>query len=134
MSVPRVRFGPRESRGWLLGMTTAQLALGVVALFTLTRILDTGLPGWVRLGWVGVAATCLTVAFVTFKGRTIVEYLPVVANFWLQRATGHDVYRGGPFRLGATQPTATVRAPRRPRPPPAPRLHPRLRRWIRDGP
>ncbi len=40
MSVPRVRFGPRESRGWLLGMTTAQLALGVVALFTLTRILD----------------------------------------------------------------------------------------------
>lgn len=111
MSVPRVRFGPRESRGWLLGMTTAQLALGVAALFTLTRILDTGLPGWVRLGWVGVAAACLTVAFVTFKGRTIVEYLPVVANFWLQRTTGHDVYRGGPFRLGATQPDATFVLP-----------------------
>ena len=72
----------------------------------LTRILDTGLPGWVRLGWVGVAAACLTVAFLPFKGRTIVEYLPVVANFWLQRVTGHDVYRGGPFRLGATQPAA----------------------------
>ena len=113
MSVPRVRFGPRESRGWLLGMTTAQLALGRGRRCSpCTRILDTGLPGWVRLGWVGVAATCLTVAFLTFKGRTIVEYLPVVANFWLQRVTGHDVYRGGPFRLGATQPTATVRAPR----------------------
>ena len=45
MSVPRVRFGPRESRGWLLGMTTAQLALGVVAVFTITRILDTSPAG-----------------------------------------------------------------------------------------
>jgi len=74
----------------------------VVAVFTITRILDTSLSGWVRLGWVGVAAACLAVAFLTVKGRTIVDYLPVVGNFWLQRVTGHDVYRGGPFRLGDT--------------------------------
>src|SRR5690242_16242857 len=80
VNVPRVRFGPRESRGWLLGMTTAQLGLSVVAVFTITRILDTSLPGWVRLAWVGVAAGCLTVAFLTIRGRTIVDYLPVVAN------------------------------------------------------
>ncbi|GAA3612644.1 SCO6880 family protein [Microlunatus ginsengisoli] len=106
VSVPRVRFGPRESRGWLLGMTTAQLVLVVVAVFTSPRILDTSLPGWVRLAWVAVAAGCLTVAFLTIKGRTIVDYLPVVANFWLQRATGQDVYRGGPFRLGDIQAAA----------------------------
>src|SRR3954454_5012810 len=106
MSVPRVRFGPRESRGWLLGMTTAQLVLGVVAVFTITKILDTSLPGWLRLAWVGVAAGCLTVAFLTVKGRTVVDSMPVVGNFWLQRLTGHDVYRGGTFRLGDTQPAA----------------------------
>src|SRR4051794_2309189 len=106
MSVPRVRFGPRESRGWLLGMTTAQLVLGVVAVFTITKILDSSLPGWLRLAWVGVAAACLTAAFLTIKGRTIVDCLPVVGNFWLQRFTGHDVYRGGPFRLGDTRTAA----------------------------
>src|SRR4051795_12033531 len=106
MSVPRVRFGPRESRGWLLGMTTAQLVLGVVAVFTITKISDSSLPGWLRLALVGVAAGCLTVAFLTVKGRTVVDYLPVVGNFWLQRLTGHDVYRGGPFRLGDTQAAA----------------------------
>src|SRR4051794_40180680 len=111
MSVPRVRFGPRESRGWLLGMTTAQLVLGVVAVFTITKILDSSLPGWLRLGWVGVAAGCLAVAFLTVKGRTIVDYLPVVGNFWLQRVTGHDVYRGGPFRLGDTQTVAGLVLP-----------------------
>ena len=31
MTNPQVRFGPRESRGWLLGMTTPQLLLGVAA-------------------------------------------------------------------------------------------------------
>ena len=95
----QVRFGPRESRGWLLGMTTAQLALGVAAAFTLPRIFDADAPAWTRVGWLTVAISCLTVAFLTLRGRTIVEYAPVVANYWTQKITGHDVYRGGPFRL-----------------------------------
>ena len=103
MTSPQVRFGPRESHGWLLGMTTPQLLLGITAAFTLTKILDTELPGLARLGWVLIAVTCLTVAFLPLRGRTIVEYVPVVANFWAQRLTRHDVYRGGVFRLPPDQ-------------------------------
>ena len=122
MSSQPVRFGPRESRGWVLGMTTPQLLLGVVAAFTTTKIFDGDTPGWSRAGWVVLAAGCLTVAFLPLRGRTIVEYLPVVANFWLQRITGHDVYRGGVFRMRRHRAVAAVRAARRPRPPAAGRL------------
>jgi hypothetical protein len=87
MSNPQVRFGPRELRGWLLGMTTPQLMLGVVAVFTTTKIFDSGTSGPARAAWVAVAATCLTVAFLPLRGRTIVEYVPVVTNYWVQRAT-----------------------------------------------
>lgn len=97
-----MRFGPRESRGWVLGMTTPQLLLGVVAAFTTTQILDSGISAWARVGWVALAAGCLTVAFLPLRGRTIVEYLPVVANYWLQRLTHQDVYRGGAFRMRRT--------------------------------
>lgn len=99
MSSHPVRFGPRESRGWLLGMTTSQLLLVIAFAFTLTRIFDSDTSAPARLGWVVVAATCLTVAFLPLRGRTIVEYVPVVLNYFAQRMTGHDVYRGGPFRL-----------------------------------
>ena len=102
MSNAQVRFGPRESRGWLLGMTTPQLMLGVVAVFTTTKIFDADTTGIARTGWVGIAAACLTVAFLPLRGRTIVEYVPVVANFWVQRIMGHDVYRGGIFRMQRT--------------------------------
>src|SRR4051794_16995842 len=102
MSSQLVRFGPREARGWLLGMTTAQLLLSVAAAFTTTKILDTDTTAWFRVGWVLIAGTCLTVAFLPLRGRTIVEYVPVVANFWSQRITGHDVYRGGIFRMQRT--------------------------------
>src|SRR5215210_5383093 len=103
MSSAHVRFGPRESRGWLLGMTLPQLVLGVVAVFTTTQIFDADTSGPVRITWVAVAAASLTVAFLPLRGRTIVEYVPVVTNFWAQRLTGHDVYRGGPFRMGLRQ-------------------------------
>ena len=105
MSSDAVRFGPRESHGWLLGMTTPQLLLGVAAAFTLPKIFNAGTTGVERLGWVLVATTCLTVAFLPLRGRTIVEYVPVMANFWFQQLTGHDVYRGGVFRMQVTDPT-----------------------------
>ena len=108
----QVRFGPRESRGWLLGMTTAQLLLCIAAAFTLPQILDSDHAGWMRVGWVLLAAGCVTVAFLPVRGRTIVEYLPVVANYWAQRVSGHDVYRGGVFRLQPTDPGPQVRAAR----------------------
>lgn len=102
MSSQQVRFGPRESRGWLLGMTTSQLLLGVIAAFTTTKILDADTTGLYRGMWILLAASCLTVAFLPLRGRMIIDYLPVVANFWLQRITGHDIYRGGVFRMQAT--------------------------------
>jgi hypothetical protein len=103
MTGQQVRFGPRESRGWLLGMTNPQLLLGVVAVFTTTKIFDEGTTGPSRAGWVGLAAACLTAAFLPLRGRTVVEYIPVAANFWTQRLIGHDVYRGGIFRIGSSQ-------------------------------
>lgn len=106
MTGRQVRFGPRESRGWLLGMTTPQLVLGIVAVFTTTKIFDAETAGLPRAGWVGLAAVCLTVAFLPLRGRTIVDYLPVAANFWLQRLTGHDIYRGGVFRMRTGQDVA----------------------------
>lgn len=99
MSNPQVRFGPRESRGWLLGMTTPQLLLGIVAVFTTTKIFNADTSSPARAAWVTLAASCLTVAFLPLRGRTIVEYMPVVGNYWIQRATGHDIYRGGVFRM-----------------------------------
>lgn len=102
MSSQQVRFGPRESRGWLLGMTTSQLLLGIAAVWTATRIFNTSTSGPMRAVWVAVAAACLTIAFLPLRGRTVVEYVPVVINFWTQRLTGHDVYRGGVFRMGDT--------------------------------
>ena len=69
---------------------------------TLPQILDADQPGWARLGWVLLAGICVLVAFLPLRGRTIIEYLPVVANYWTQRLTGHDVYRGGPIRLHPT--------------------------------
>lgn len=95
----QVRFGPRESRGWLLGMTTPQLLLGVAAVWTTTRIFDAETTAANRGLWIAVAALCLTTAFLPLRGRTIVEYVPVVTNFWTQRLSGHDVYRGGVFRM-----------------------------------
>lgn len=75
-------------------------AVGVVAVFTTTKIFDNfdaDTIGPARAGWVALAAACLTVAFLPLRGRTIIEYVPVVVNFWAQRLTGHDVYRGGIF-------------------------------------
>lgn len=105
MSNAHVRFGPREARGWLLGMTTSQLLLCVVAGYTATKIFDAEISATVRLAWIALATICLTVAFVPVRGRNVIEYVPVVANYWAQRLTGHDVYRGGPFRL-ADEPDA----------------------------
>ena len=102
MSSQQVRFGPRESRGWLLGMTTSQLLLGIVAVWTSTRIFNADTSGLARLAWVAVAAASLTVAFLPIRGRTIIEYVPVITNFWAQRLTRHDVYRGGVFRMRDT--------------------------------
>lgn len=108
MSERRVRFGPRESRGWLLGMTTSQLLLSVVTGYTATKIFDADVGTIPRLAWVAVAAACLTVAFVPLRGRNLVEYVPMVINYWMQRWTGHDVYRGGPFRLDSAGSSAFV--------------------------
>ena len=93
-----IRFGPRESRGWLLGMTSSQLVMVVAAAWALTRVINAD-SGPTRMGWVGVIAVLLVVAFVPLRGRTTIEYVPVVANFLVQRATGHDIYRGGLFRM-----------------------------------
>lgn len=107
----QVRFGPRESRGWLLGMSTAQLALVVLAVFTTTKIFDPDTPAPGRVGWVLLAAGCLTVAFLPIRGRTVVEYLPVVINYTVQRLTGHDVYRGGVFRMPHESGTESLQLP-----------------------
>lgn len=99
-----VRFGPRESRGWILGFRIPQLLLCVVALLVLSRMLQEGATVASRLGDALIVAAILVVAFLPIKGRRLFELVPVVANFGIQRFTGHDVFRGGVFRLRADKP------------------------------
>ena len=72
-------------------------------MFTTTKILDADTSAAARVGWVAGRGAALVVAFLPLRGRTVVEYVPVVANFWAQKITGHDVYRGGVFRMGRHQ-------------------------------
>lgn len=102
--VRMVRFGPRESRGWILGLRIPQLVLAAAALFVASRMLQEGVSALSRLGDVAVVALLLVTAFLPIKGRRVFELVPVAANFLLQRATGQDIYRGGVFRLRADEP------------------------------
>jgi hypothetical protein len=87
-----VRFGRRQSRGLLLGLSTIR----VIAAATAVTVLVTGL---VAAGGIGLVASgllwapILAVTFVRWAGRPAVEWAPVVAHWSTRAATGQTVYR-----------------------------------------
>lgn len=126
--LPVVRMGPRESRGWLLGLRLPQVVLVVAAAAALIGLINGvgplfavagGMEGVSRsvmqflaaMGWVAVIAAALSIAFLSWRGRYLDEFVPVVAGFALQRVTGHHTYRGGIFRMAKTDPTPTLTLP-----------------------
>jgi hypothetical protein len=108
MTIPMVRMGPRESRGWLLGLRVPQLLLILTALGSLALSVQSGNGPQIMLG-LGSAAVLGAVALVPIRGRQLDEYVPVVGNLLVQRWNGEHVYRGGVFR--ADQPGPRLRLP-----------------------
>jgi hypothetical protein len=96
MSVPMVRMGPRETRGWILGLRIPQVILVLMGLGSLAAGLAAG-GQWSVLGVTGLAGFG-AIALVPVRGRHLDEYVPVVGNLVIQRWNGEHVFRGGVFR------------------------------------
>lgn len=84
-------FGPRETRGLLIGLRGSQLAVVMVGLGGLVVGLSFGPVGTVA----GTAALLVaaTAAFAQMSGRTTEQWAPVLLGFLVKRVTGHHVYR-----------------------------------------
>lgn len=91
-----VRMGPREQRGFILGLRVPQVLLLLVAATMVVQMLNTPWPA--GLLWVVGVAIALLVGFVPWKGRTLDEWIPVFYNYLVQQATGENVYMGGVYR------------------------------------
>jgi len=84
-------FGPRETRGLLLGLRGPQLVVLMAGLGCLVTGLSAGLAGAV-LGTLAVAATAGAV-LVAVGGRTAEQWAPLAVSFLLQRLTGQHAHR-----------------------------------------
>jgi len=91
-------FGPRETRGLLLGLRGPQLAVLIAGLGCLVAGLSAGFGGAVS-GVLAVAVSA-AVVFVPLAGRTAEQWAPAAAGFGLQRLTGQHAYRR-PLASGA---------------------------------
>jgi hypothetical protein len=84
-------FGPRETRGLLLGLRGPQLAILVIGLGCLVAGLSAGFGG-AAIGMLALAGSA-AVVFVPLGGRTAEQWALVAAAFGLQRLTGQHAYR-----------------------------------------
>ena len=92
-----VRFGPRERRGLVAGWRAPQLAvvvLGLLAAIALARFLPGAAAAVVCPV---VAASCVAVATLPLRGRTIEQWAPMAITFTARRS-----YRRAPLRLPVT--------------------------------
>ena len=86
--VPRYRFGPLERRGVLLGFRTSQLAVFALAGITSISAMR-ALPSGAGIATLLVILTCAAfIGFVPISGRTLDEWLPVVASWAASSVTG----------------------------------------------
>lgn len=105
--VHAARLGRRSERGVMWGLSGGQL----IALFVATSILG---PAAMIAGGVGIAVTmplwgaALAVAFVKPQGKTLVAWLPIVANWGLRRLRGQRAARIRPAR---PRPAGTLSLP-----------------------
>lgn len=96
-SAPPARyvFGPRETRGVLLGLRGPQLGLIVGGLTAFVAGVAAG--GVVALLGVAAVAAASALAVVPVAGRTAEQWAPVAAGFGVQRLTGQRRFRSGPW-------------------------------------
>ncbi len=102
-----VRFGRRSTRGLLLGLSTARcLSVGAAIGVLVVGLVSGGGIGLVASGIVWVPL--LAVAFVSWKGLALVEWVPVVGHWATRKASGQTEYRA---RVCAPRPAGTMALP-----------------------
>jgi hypothetical protein len=101
------RFGARQRKGLLLGLSGPRLtALGTAALILTVGLFTGGLSG--ALLAAPLLAPLVAGAFVPIGGAAAVEWLPVAGHWALRRALRQDVYRVRPL---APRPAGTLALP-----------------------
>ena len=98
-------FPPRSTRGAVLGFAWSQIALvmaGVIAAVVALNLLVAGHRGAAIAAFAG-CVLLITLGLLRFKGRRVTEWVPVVAGALLQRRTGQNEYRGGPYAPNSVQ-------------------------------
>lgn len=104
---PLVRFGRRQSRGLLLGLSGIRLcAIGVALACATLAMFTAGVTGAAvsALVW----APLLASAFVRWNGRAAIETLPMLAHWGARSASGQTRYR---VRAGSPRPYGTLALP-----------------------
>jgi Putative type VII ESX secretion system translocon, EccE len=104
---PRVRFGMRPSGGLLLGLSAARLAaIGASAVLLVVGLVAAG-----GLGLVATAVVWLPLAgaaFVTYRGRPVIEWAPITSHWLWRRLRGQTRYRAPLLR---PRPAGTMALP-----------------------
>lgn len=91
----RVRFGRRQQRGLLLGLSPARVACVAVAAITITAaVFLAGVLGVALVAplWIGV----LALAFFRHCDRPLVEVLPTLGHYLARRIARQDRFRASP--------------------------------------
>ena len=104
---PLVRFGLRQSRGVLLGLS----GIRVTALGTAISVLVAGLATTGAAGMAVTAIVWLPLAAATFlpwKGRPTIDWAPIAGHWALRRAVGQTRYRA---RILTPRPAGTMALP-----------------------
>lgn len=105
--VRTARFGRRSTRGVVYGLSALRLAVVAAAVLVATIALVAGGPPgllWTLPAW----GSGLLVAYVPVKGRTIVEWAPVVTNHLWRRLVGQHRFRARPLK---PRPAGTLALP-----------------------
>ena len=96
----RYRFGPLERRGLIGSMRPGQLlVLGVTVLLTIMVVETLRSGAGLALGAMLLSVGGLA-SFVPFSGRTLNEWVPVVASFLGRKMAGRDQWRSGAAEAG----------------------------------
>jgi hypothetical protein len=101
------RFGARQRKGVLLGLSGPRLTvLGMAILLLTVGLFTAGLAGALLVG--PLVLLLAVSAFVPVAGRAAVEWAPVAGHWALRRALKQDVYRVRPL---APRPAGTLALP-----------------------
>jgi len=99
----KFEFPRRSSRGAVLGFTWSQITLvvaGIIAAVVGLNLLTLGRrPAGIAM--FVLAGLLVTFGLLRLKGRRITEWTPVVVAALLQRGSGQNQYRAGPFSSNA---------------------------------